>query len=91
MLPLIVVENLVSPFKFWHEGIHVGMLYRNDFYMILQKFDSVDRTQAHAKATEESNKGFKVCITVSKTHYTVWVEMRSRMPSIPAPVPCLVS
>lgn len=86
MLPLIVVENLIAPFKFWREGIHEGMLYRNDFYVVLERFASAERTQAHAKATEESNRGFKVCITVSKTHYTVWVEMRSRVPAaLPTP------
>jgi len=88
MLPLIVVENLITPFKFWREGIHEGMLYRNDFYIVLQRFTSADRTQAHDKATEEGNRGVKVCITVSKTHYTVWVEMRSRVTAA-LPVPTL--
>ncbi len=84
MLPLIVVENLIAPFKFWREGIHEGMLYRNNFYVVLHRFTKAERTQAHDKATEESDRGFKVCITVSKTHYTVWVDMRSR---VSAPLP----
>lgn len=79
MLPLIVVEELTSPFKFWNQGIHDGMLYRNDFYFGLQQFPLADRLQAYRQATQESNKGFKVCITVSKTHYTIWVEMRSQL------------
>ncbi|HSM83736.1 MAG TPA: hypothetical protein VLS96_18755 [Nodosilinea sp.] len=79
MLPLIVAETLVSPFKFWHEVIHSGILYRNDFYVHLQQFAVADRTQAYARAIQESNRGFKVCITVSKSHYTVWVELRSRL------------
>ncbi|NJL47498.1 MAG: hypothetical protein HC929_08425 [Leptolyngbyaceae cyanobacterium SM2_5_2] len=80
MLPVSVVEDLVSPFKFWNEGIHDGMLFRNDFYTCLQRFAITDRLQAYAKANEESNRGLKVCVTVSKTHYTVWVEMRSPLP-----------
>lgn len=79
MLPLIVVEELISTFKFWNQGIHDGMLYRNDFYIGLQQFPLADRSQAYRQATQESNKGFKVCITVSKTHYTIWVEMRSQI------------
>jgi hypothetical protein len=79
VLPVIVVEDLISPFKFWHEGIHDGMLYRNDFYVSLCQFAPADRLQAHAKATQQSSQGFKVCVTVSQTHYTVWVELRSRL------------
>jgi hypothetical protein len=79
VLPLIVVETLISPFKFWHEGIHQGMLYRNDFYEQVHQFAIAERMQAYAKALKISNGGFKVCITVSKTHYTVWVELRSRL------------
>ena len=78
MLPLIVVEDLVAPFKFWRDGIHEGMLYRNDFYVVLQRFASAERTEAHTQALREGNRGFKVCITVSKAYYTVWVEMRSQ-------------
>lgn len=79
MLPLIVVEDLISAFKFWNEGIHEGMLYRNDFYVSRFQFALAERAQAYHRATQESNKGFKVCVTVSKTHYTVWVEMRSHL------------
>lgn len=82
MLPVIVVESLISPFKFWHGGIHSGMLYRNDFFTRLHSFSVADRSRAYACAMEEGKQGFKVCITVSKTHYTVWVEMRSRLPSL---------
>ncbi|PSN14831.1 hypothetical protein C7293_09855 [filamentous cyanobacterium CCT1] len=79
MLPLIVVEDLISAFKFWNKGIHEGMLYRNDFYISRYQFALSDRSEAYRRATEESNKGFKVCVTVSKTHYRVWVEMRSHL------------
>ncbi|HZG37312.1 MAG TPA: hypothetical protein VEZ50_01410 [Nodosilinea sp.] len=79
MLPLIVVEDLISAFKFWNEGIHEGMLYRNDFYVVLQQFALAERSQAYSHATEASNEGLKVCVTVSKTHYTVWVEMRPNL------------
>ncbi len=81
MLPLIVLETLVSPFKFWNEGIHQGMLYRNDFYEHFHQFAATERIAAYAKAIEVGNSGGKVCITVSQTHYTIWVEMRSRLDS----------
>lgn len=79
VLPLIVLETLVSPFKFWNEGIHRGMLYRNDFYKHFHQFAATERIAAYAKATEVSNSGYTVCITVSQTHYTIWVEMRSHL------------
>lgn len=79
MLPTVVVETLISPFKFWHEGIHQGMLYHNDFYEQMHQFPITERMQAYAKALKAGSRGFKVCVTVSKTHYTVWVEMRSRL------------
>lgn len=77
MLPLIVVEELISAFKFWNNGIHEGMHYRNDFYLSLRQFALAERSEAYHRATQESSKGLKVCVTVSKTHYTVWVELRS--------------
>lgn len=79
MLPLIVVEDLISAFKFWNKGIHEGMLYRNDFYVSQYQVALADRAKAYERATQESNKGFKVCVTVSKAHYTVWVEMRAHL------------
>lgn len=79
VLPLIVLETLVSPFKFWNEGIHDGILYRNDFYDYLHQFSATECMAAYAKATEVSNSGYKVCITVSQTYHTIWVEMRSRL------------
>lgn len=79
MLPLIVLEDLISAFKFWNEGIHEGMFYRNDFYVSLEQFALADRVEAYHQATQKSTNGFKVCITVSKTHYRVWVEMRSHL------------
>ncbi|MEA5448259.1 hypothetical protein VB780_06755 [Leptolyngbya sp. CCNP1308] len=79
MLPLIVVEELISTFKFWNQGIHDGMLHRSDFYIGLQQFPLAERSQAYSQATLESSKGLKVCITVSKTHYTIWVELRSQL------------
>ncbi|MGB3139096.1 MAG: hypothetical protein WBG38_10840 [Nodosilinea sp.] len=77
MLPLLVVEDLVSAFKFWNKGIHEGIFYRNDFYVSRYRAALSDRLKAYHCATQESVKGFKVCVTVSKTHYTVWVDMRS--------------
>ncbi|WP_035984588.1 hypothetical protein [Leptolyngbya sp. KIOST-1] len=84
MLPLIVVEELISAFKFWNDGIHDGMFYRNDFYVSQYQFPLAERSEAYHRATLESNKGFKVCVTVSKTHYRVWVEMRSHLIQSPA-------
>ncbi len=78
MLPLIVVETLVSPFKYWNGGIRSGMLYRNEFYGCLHQFAATERQQAYNKALEACKGGGKVCITVSKSHYTVWVDLRSR-------------
>lgn len=55
------------------------MLYRNDFYEHFHQFAATERMAAYDKATEASNRGLKVCVTVSQSHYTVWVEMRSRL------------
>jgi hypothetical protein len=85
VLPLVVAETLVSPFKFWNEGVYCGMLYRNDFYRSLRQFPAADRLQAFTQAIEESNRGYKVCITASSERYTVWVEMRSPRASASAP------
>lgn len=75
--PPVVVEKLVTPFKYWDESIQNGMRYQNELYTQLQRFSTDDRLQAYAQGYEEVLAGHKVCITVSERGYVLWRALRA--------------
>jgi len=75
--PLVVNETLVYPFKYWNEGIQRGIRYSNEIYAYMQSYPVSERLKAYEMAYEQAEQGATVCITVSKTHYSVWLNLRS--------------
>jgi hypothetical protein len=75
-LPPIIDESLIHPFKFWDQGIHAGMRYSNELYTLFQSYPIQERLKACAIACEHTEKGINVCITASKTTYSVWLSLR---------------
>ncbi|PSB27256.1 hypothetical protein [Stenomitos frigidus] len=76
-LPLVINESQVRPFKYWQEGIQQGIRYNNDLYAHFQSYSKTERLKAYDIASEQAQKGVSVCMTVSKTHYTIWLSLRS--------------
>jgi hypothetical protein len=75
-LPPIIDESLVHLFKFWDQGIHSGMRYNNELYALFQSYPIQERLKACAIACEHTEKGVNVCVTASKTTYSVWLNLR---------------
>ncbi|WP_431659460.1 hypothetical protein [Pantanalinema rosaneae] len=76
-LPSVISEGLVNQFKYWHQTIQRGMYYNNDLYTYFQSYPLAERLKAYAMACEHTERRIGVCITVSKTHYSVWLNLRS--------------
>jgi hypothetical protein len=76
----VVVEGLVTRFKYWNETIQDGIQYQGDLYTCVKTYPVAERLQAFAEGQEYTAAGSKVCITVSKEKYTLWVGLRSPMP-----------
>lgn len=76
-LPPIVNEALVHRFFYWNEQIQVGMRYGAELYTLLQVYPIEEQLKACEAACEQAVDGSHVCITVSKTAYSLWVPLRS--------------
>jgi hypothetical protein len=77
-LPPIVNEAIVQKFTYWDAQLHPGMRYGVDLYALLQSYRIEERLKACDIACEHTARGTKVCITASKTTYSVWLELRSK-------------
>jgi hypothetical protein len=75
--PLVVSESLVHSFKYWHEGMQQGIRYGNELYSHFWSYPATERLKAYDIAHEHAEQGMDVCITVSKTHYSIWLGLRS--------------
>jgi len=75
--PVVVNETQVTPFKYWNEGIQEGISCNNELYTHFHAYSIYDRLKAYDVAYEQNDRGIDVCITVSKTHYIIWLSLRS--------------
>lgn len=76
-LPTIVNESLVHQFRYWENHIKVGMRYRDELYILLQSYPIAKRLKACDLGCEYQRRGVDVCITVSKTTYSIWLNLKS--------------
>ena len=76
-LPPIVSEGLIHKFTYWNVSLKHGMRYGNELYMRFQTYPITERLKACDVACECQSQGIEVCITASKTTYTVWLSLRS--------------
>ncbi len=74
----VVIENLVTHFKYWDNAIQDGIQYQGDLYTRIKTYSQSERLKAFSEGQEYVSTGSKVCITVAKYEYTIWVELRSR-------------
>ncbi|WP_052050919.1 hypothetical protein [Leptolyngbya sp. KIOST-1] len=77
MVPSVVDESLVQPFKYWDKTIQKGIFYNQELYIQLRSFAKDERLKAYEAAFEQSQQGVITCISVSPSHYTIWLRLRS--------------
>ncbi|MGG6298204.1 hypothetical protein ACQ4M4_27740 [Leptolyngbya sp. AN02str] len=79
-LPLVVDESVVHRFSFWNGTVQQGIRYRNKLYIYFEAYALRDRLKAYEIAYEQAEQGIAdelmVCVTVSKTHYTIWLSLK---------------
>ncbi|NJO78693.1 MAG: hypothetical protein HC827_09285 [Cyanobacteria bacterium RM1_2_2] len=76
-LPPIVNEVLVHKFTYWNQHLRFGMRYGRELYTLLGSYPIEERLKACDIACEYTSRGIEVCITASKTTYSVWLSLRS--------------
>jgi hypothetical protein len=82
--PLVVQADLISRFRYWDEGVHEGMFFKNEIYTYFQSFSASDRLRAYAIAYELIDQGNTVCISAAQTDYSIWLCLRSQPRSVPS-------
>ncbi len=78
MLPSVIPEKLIRRFFFYlDQEIQEGMLCRNGLYKLVEAFDVEERLKAYALAMKLASQADEVTITVSLSHYKVWLNLRA--------------
>lgn len=77
LFPSVLDERLICLFKYWDKGILQGMRLGGELYTLLKIYPSKERLKAYSDAQEQIRAGESVCITVSKSGYSVWIRLRS--------------
>lgn len=70
-------EALVHQFAYWDQHVQTGMWYGTELYTLFKSYSINERLTACDVACEYKAKGTGVCITASKTTYSVWLNLRS--------------
>ncbi|MDX2097430.1 MAG: hypothetical protein SFW36_06600 [Leptolyngbyaceae cyanobacterium bins.59] len=79
MIPSVISEQLVCSFVFYHaQDLRRGIRYRGELYEFVREFKVDDRLLAYRIICELANQGNEMLITVSQTHYTGWINLRSQ-------------
>lgn len=75
---LLIAEELITPFKFWHSGrIVTGMHFRNDFYGQMIVSPHLDRERFFQQIERLSVHSSGIVITASKQRYIAWLNLRT--------------
>lgn len=83
VLPLVINEDLTKPFKYWNQGVRLGMRYADELYILHQAYATADRLKAYTTGCDLAEQGMIVCITCSSNGYSVWVGLRQPQSSTP--------
>lgn len=77
LFPSVIDEGLVHLFKYWDQGVLQGMRIGGELYTLLKSYPAEERLKAYSDAQEQIEAGESMCITASKSRYSVWLKLRS--------------
>ena len=79
MLPQVIRESQVQPFKFWfNNGLQDGIHYSDDLYYRLQGCEAAQRAQLYRLACKLSQRGADVIVTVTSEDCSLWANLRNQ-------------
>lgn len=77
VLPPVIDEGKVFPFKFWFDDqVRDGMSYKNELYCRLGTVERVLRVQFYQYACKLSQQESVIVTTTGKT-FSIWLSLRS--------------
>ena len=79
LLPRIVTESQVQPFKFWFgDRIQDGVHFQNELYYRLQQTSIADRSRLYHLACRLVQHNADIFITASKEQCSLWANLRNQ-------------
>ncbi|MGD1907642.1 MAG: hypothetical protein ACFB0C_16870 [Leptolyngbyaceae cyanobacterium] len=79
MLPQLIREDQVQPFKFWfNNGLQDGIRHRTDLYYRLQMHQLADKARLYQLACRLSRRGADVLITLDVSHCSLWANLKNQ-------------
>lgn len=78
VLPIILSEQIVLPFKFWfNHSLQEGIHHQDELYCQLTSFPPSDRAKAYHLSCRLAQTGTIVLLTLSSQRCGLWVSLRS--------------
>ena len=78
MLPPVIDEENLFPFKFWfNNSIQEGMYYRNELFYRLHSIEIRHRARLYHYACRLAQKDTVVIVSATNTSCSIWLSLRS--------------
>ncbi|MGF1458203.1 MAG: hypothetical protein ACFBSG_04185 [Leptolyngbyaceae cyanobacterium] len=79
MLPKVIAESQVEPFKFWfNNSLQDGVHFQNELYFRLKESPISERGHLYQLACKLAQRGGDVFITVSRGQCRLWANLRNQ-------------
>ncbi|MBE7380837.1 MAG: hypothetical protein F6J95_005455 [Leptolyngbya sp. SIO1E4] len=79
MLPSVISESAVQPFKFWFNGtLQDGLHFHNELYYRLKEQPITARSKLYHLACKLSRRGADILLTVDKQQCSLWANLRNQ-------------
>ncbi len=79
VLPQIVEEKTLTPFKFWFNGsLQEGVHFQNELYYRLKQEPIEGRSKLYQSACRFAQQGAVVLLTVNEQQCSLWASLRNQ-------------
>lgn len=79
MLPKVVTESQVQPFKFWfNDSLQDGVHYQDELYYRLRQTSITDRSRLYQLACKLVQHGADVLLTATDEQCSLWANLRNQ-------------
>ena len=79
LLPRVVTENQVQPFKFWfNDSLQDGLHFQNELYYRLRQTPITERSRMYHLACKLVQHDADVLLTASEEQCSLWANLRNQ-------------
>lgn len=79
MLPKIVQEKQLQPFKFWfNDSLQDGVHFENELYYRLRQMPIAERSRLYHLGCKLTQNGADVFLTASDAQCSLWASLRNQ-------------